>query len=356
MRASYALAAAIVALLVASPGVPAAAAETLHTVTEIGVYDATGKKVGLVSPMRAGAVDRANLHANVALRLGSGTRLAVYVTRSAIRPNEGVFFTTADCTGQAYVALGAADIGGARRTVYVVAGSYMEALRLRYAVNGAGQCVPVRTRYGGWPAQPTDVHLADYFTPPFSLRAVAGPELTPIATASAEAQTVADGEAPRLFRVGPTVARDTRGTGIGVVSDSCCDRAIAALVTGSGTVLVVAVGAFAGYHTDHYLKYELPDCAGATFLGRPGGYGLYEPHAPLAPRLAVVGERATVWIGDRRASVQTLRSFRYPDGHCVNQTVTHEVVAATPAGLDLADYLAPPFTFQVMRGGPIEPR
>ena len=335
--------------LVALSAAPCAAAETLFRARELTVHDAAGKKVGSVTPDRAAPIDdRGEDRTTVGFRLGSGALVTVEVTRPAIRPSRGLYYREPDCTGQPYVVDGGGDIAGARKTVYVpTAPLAFPPGSQWYALDSRGRCVTRVFPGRAAPAVATTVDLADYFTPPFSLRAIAGAAVRPIATGSAAAaEPEADDE---LFRADRSVVHDSRGVVVGPPGS-------AAFVTSAGRILVVEVTIYgSGFYTHTALRFDQPDCAGSAFLTAHSVI----PNASfdyLAPRVAIVGRRSTVWADDGETPRRrTLRSTRVGT-RCENYTVTVRSVRAVRTSIDFADYFTPPFSMRTVRGAPIAPR
>jgi hypothetical protein len=154
----------------------AAAAQTLRYADGLALYDATGKRVG------AAHWDLPNQdYVEVLFRAPSGRTLVLGAVRQGFFGSSDVWFTTVNCTGQAFLReqnyqgslsiYPATAVVGARQTVYVatVAAGQGRPRLLSSTRRSNGSCSRASAEVWTLPAT-IEVHLVDYFTPPFALR------------------------------------------------------------------------------------------------------------------------------------------------------------------------------------------
>jgi hypothetical protein len=138
------------------------------------VIDSAGKKLG---PTFAGQ----GAASTVAFVTDSGLTLLLSAFDSHIAGG-GVYFESTDCTGAPFMGNGDDDLTptalvvGPRRAVHTRSGNFAQQ-RMSSVDWGFGECTILRERFTigriGWfaPAAPIGIELADYFTPPFRVRA-----------------------------------------------------------------------------------------------------------------------------------------------------------------------------------------
>jgi len=233
--------------------------------------------------------------------------------------------------------MSASVLAGPRQTVYVQAGLYAPG-PMRGAIFPDGQCREMVSHPSEQhaPARRLAIDLADYFTPPFTLRATAG-EAIPTGPV-ADSLDVTDG----------IVVFDSTGKKVAAA-------AAYAVVTGSG-VTIPMVGMD---WQVHQLYFESTDCTGPSFLDT----FLWDEIGGTA-----VGPRKTVYV--RSEAAQRRRMFSasaFPGGPCsVLRTQVSpsgfepgrpgNYAAAAPIGIDLLDYFTPPFHARAGRGTTPVPR
>jgi hypothetical protein len=325
----FTLGLAILAMSVA----PSGAAPTLLRVNKLEVHDSTGKRVADISPNRAS-------RGNVVLRIAADQLIFLTLDRQEIVLDGFLFFPTTNCSGAP--AIGDTNIGegfyrvgavaGPRRTVFVQSGPFSEQW-VRSYLDVDGRC------QRSSPFQVTSARgnrmmdLVDYFTPPFSLRAVAGTVVQPAAPEAA---------APGVFASGTRLGvYDSRGTTLGNAEPERDPSTTVAFLTGTGQILIVEVqpDRLTG-NADLY--YESVNCTGrASLVSGP---------IDLAPLTAVIGARWTVWTEAGARQTRTVRSVRDDAGNCypLGGPVTLRVSPAARAGLDLANYFSAPFSVRAL--------
>ena len=112
--------------------------------------------------------------------------------------------------------------------------------------------------------------------------------------------------------------------------------------TGSGKTFAIPV--YAGSWGTDGLAYASEDCTGAAHIAVRDGV------SPIVgPWVAVAGPRATLYVPGGAFTLQTMTSWRRPDGTCVVDGQWRPYAPAV-AELDLADYFVPPFVIRA-RGG-----
>jgi hypothetical protein len=324
-RHSVAVILALVGLLLAAP---AASAQALFYVDGLEVYDSTGKQVGTRSNWRL------DEEMEVVFRTGAGHMLFVGFSASSFFGNVGaLYFSERDCRGLPFIARSYTGrpptwVGGQRQTVYVQAGAFSQQRITSYRSGGTvGDCrnfgetsseVALAARAG--------VDLADYFTPPFALRATPG---EPIPTGAAEPLARTDG----LVRV------DSTGKKLAALAADV-------VVTDSGITLPLSF-------LPHY--FSTVDCTGTPFVEvRPN-----RPHLLLGA-VTLVGPRQTVYRQTSATRGQTMYSYWAASGECKRLRFFHggghevgfrSTFAPTASiGIDFADYFTGPFTWRAGRG------
>jgi len=157
----------VVALLASAAG-----AQTLGYADKLAMYDATGKKLG-----DAHWVWDDPGYVSILFRAPSGRTLVLgAVRREFFGSSSVVWFTTGNCTGQAFLPeiislYPVAAVIGPRQTVYgaTVAAGYGRPRWINSQRGRDGACSSVRAERWTLPAA-IELDLVDYFTPPFSLR------------------------------------------------------------------------------------------------------------------------------------------------------------------------------------------
>ena len=319
-------------------GTSVTSAQVLFHASDFQVYDATDKRVGTVSNS-AGNPMNGLFKVEVLLRTGTGHNLFLNVFRSRIEGSSGwLWFRSENCTGEPLVSRGdssrepIAVLIGPRRTVYAQVGT-MSPATIRSARQGDGQCVRTTEHVGQEfaPAARLGIDVADYFTPPFALRATAG-EPVPIGAV-----------AEPLESTDRIVVFDSTGKKVATA-------AAYAVVTDSGITIPMSGMDWLVWA----LYFESTDCSGAPFLHTRG-------EGVLAGTSAV-GPRKTVYL--RSEDPQRRRMYSssaFPGGECFlleTRISPSQVVpgrpghyaAAAPIGIDLVDYFTPPFTARAGRG------
>lgn len=296
----------------------------------LAVYDSTGKTVGTLTNS-GGIVAEV---AEVVFRTGSGHNLFVRVYPSRLEGNPFLWYAQPRCSGRPFI--GGFESGrqptsfllGPRQTVYVQAGA-MSPRTMRSRLMPNGRCFDDDNDFEEFaPAQRLGINLADYFTPPFALRATPGEPILTGAVAEA------------LERTDRLVVYDSTGKKVAAVEAY-------AVVTDSGiTVPMNGVGFNwrSGY-------FQSTDCSGAPFV--IGGNF-------LVPETNVFGPRKTVYLRSGEPQRRTMYSLLSGDVCHILRTrvgpqrvipgLTGNFAPTAPIGIDLADYFTEPFTVRAGRG------
>jgi hypothetical protein len=328
----------VVVVLLAVLGVPATSqAETLFRVDRLAVYDGAGRLVGTVAAPNVASFEPTLAAATVAFRTETGRLVSVLVTQDRLFGDADLHFERANCTGDPLLPRStrsiddlftASAVVGPRRTVYVQTGRFRSVVsRSRWDTDGS--CV------GGFeqeqelaPASTAGIDLADYFTPPFRLRAVAGDAVprgpSTDALAPTDGLVVFDGTGKRLG-----------ATSHGVVIAT-------AFVTGSKRIVPVRLHGDT-ISTDE-VYFESANCSGTPFLANSND--------ALARPTAVLGPRWAVWARNGIHRERIMRSRGQPGGPCIEAPADGWVVSAASLvslDLELADYFTPPFTVRAGR-------
>ena len=264
-------------------------------------------------------------------------------------------FTTSDCTGQGYL-FGAptmylsAAISGPARTVYLQTRDQPRRRMMRSYLDH-DRCRETFTEWPAVPVRPTDVHLREYFTPPFVLRATRGDEVTR-ATTPAAPGTASPSTQDAFFHAGRLRIFDGHGTFVGTASraSSTENGTAVALLTESGTVIIVQVSRNRLWTHDPFVHFEEPDCAGEALI-------VTRTHGELAPNIVVTDKRRRVWKPTGPIGPRTVRSY-WGTGECVNgryPALDAWFARAVWTGVDLADYFVAPFSVRTPRGNEIPP-
>jgi hypothetical protein len=285
----------------------------------------------------------------VVLRTSSGHTVFLDVDRRGF-VDEGraktVYFRTADCSGQPFVwAAGpgrpASALIGPRETLYVQTG-LLRPLAMQSVLRSDGQCYrhfpppeefDIVERFAAAKRLPID--FADYFTPPFALRATPGEPIP--------AETVADS----LERTDRLVVFDATGKRVAAADAN-------AVVSDSGVTILM--NTIAEWEEDVY--FESTDCSGPPFLAQWVGQRL--------TTAIVIGPRKTVYVQTGPSTRFTVYSVRRGGSFCSPaRTVwrgqeTPGILSwwspAATIGLDLADYFTWPFSVRAGRSTPALPR
>jgi hypothetical protein len=317
---------------------PSGAVPTLLRVSKLQIRDGAGTRVADISPDRA-------LRGEVALRIGADDLVFVTLRRQQIDPETLVYFPTADCSGppifaddpDAFYRLGV--IAGPRHTVYLPGGP-VRTRNVRSAEwYGTCQRWPLFQERG--PLGVRAVDLVDYFTPPFTLRAIAG-EIVP----RAAPETAAPGPLATAKTLG---VYDSRGTKLADAGPDPDPSTTVAFLTGTGRILIVHVLPLRLRGTAD-LYFEGDNCTGRAFFSAPAGTN------DLPALTALVGPRWTVYSEAGVATTATVRSH-LADNTCF-ATFPGPITArpAARAGLDLADYFVAPFSVQPLGLSTVPPR
>lgn len=335
-------AAAIIAAVGVLTMASSVSAQALFRAAELAVYDSAGTKVGTLSKRE---MSYAQQSVEVVLRTISGHTVFLDVDRRGFVDTgraKTVYFRTADCSGQPFVwATGPGRPGsaliGPRETLYVQTG-LLRSLRMQSTLRSDGQCYRhfppppefnVDERFATATRLPID--LADYFTPPFALRATPG---EPIPTGA-----VADSLEPR----DRLVVFDAAGKRVAVADAN-------AVVSDSGvTILMNAT-------TEEWsvnVYFESTDCSGPPFLPQWADDGLTSAF--------VTGPRKTVYVHTGGPTTQfTVYSVLRAGASCApartiwrgqeTPGIFNWWTPAATIGLDLADYFTWPFSVRAGRG------
>jgi hypothetical protein len=321
-------------------GASAASAQGLFRADDLQVFDSTGKQVGTLSST-AVFITNGFDSVEVVFRTGSGSTVLIDVFRDRLGGNSVLYFAEPDCSGPPFVQssrMVASVLAGPRQTVYVQAGPYAPG-PMRGALFPDGQCREMVSHPSEQhaPARRLAIDLADYFTPPFALRATAGEAIPTGAVADA------------LDDTDRIVVFDATGKKV-AAADAY------AVVTGSG-ITIPMVGLEPQVHP---LYFESTDCSGPAFLStfltdEIGG-------------TSVVGPRKTVYLRSEPAQRRRMFSASMFAGAPCSVLTTQvsptgfvpgrrgDYAAAAPIGIDLLDYFTPPFTARAGRGTPPVPR
>jgi len=327
--------------LLAMTVAPSGAAQTLLRVNKLEVRDATGKRVADISANRAESGD-------VALGVGVDGLIFLRLNRQEIEPEGWVTFPTTDCSGPPIV-YGSPDsfyrggkLAGPRRTVYMPGGPVKTLQEVSYAFDGSCDQLPSVAQVRGALGLRT-VDLMDYFTPPFTLRALAGSVVERATPQGATSGGLASATTLGVY--------DSRGTKLGDADPAPDPSTRVAFLTGAGRIFIVEVRPTQLWgNADLY--YEGDACTGRAFF-RPDLRS-----NDLEPFTAVIGPRRTVFVGSGLAESRTWRSVRYNGGDICStwSPVTTPAILAAPAGVDLADYFIPPFSVRPLGLSPVPPR
>ena len=325
---------AVVGVLLAASAAPA---QTLFHAADLAIRDSTGTRVGTLTNTEGQLYEEVE----VVLRTETGHSLFLRVFPSRLEATASrLLFLQRGCGGRPYITSSgsgrepASFLLGPRQTVYVQVGPPRAGTTRSYMA-ADGQCVDADDDWVSFaPARRLAIDVADYFTPPFVLRATRG-------------ELISTGAEP----VEPTrgvVAYDTTGKRV-------ADLDAYAWVTGSGiTIPVTGVGGFPwrlGY-------FESTDCTGPPFVRSPG-----EIFVPLT---SVIGPRRAVHLQSGAIARRTMHSARNPDNTCsVLRTqlgpqwfrpgIIGNFAPTAPIGLDLADYFTEPFTVRMGSGTRVLP-
>jgi hypothetical protein len=193
---------------------------------------------------------------------------------------------------------------------------------------GDSECVNSGWRADFAPAVQAGIELADYFTPPFELRATPG---EPIPTGA-----TVDGLDPTDRLV---VFDSTR--------KKVAPKDAFVAVTGSGITVPLAL------LNDGFAYFQSTDCTGPLFINGDGDTLVRPP--------IFVGPRDTVYVRTEEPVRQRMYSRRGNNGECgelrfvsggghVTLGLFSDYAPGAPIGIDLADYFTPPFTVRAGRG------
>ncbi len=322
--------ASILALIGVFVVASAASAQTLFRSDGLVAYDSTGKKVGTLSNA---------LNPEVTFRTGAGRTVFLFVAPSSLFGNAQLYFPQAGCSGRPFLTRAysgrqvSSYVGGPRQTVHVQAGAFRRQ-RMRSTLWPDGQCFNSAWTTDFAPAVLAGIDLADYFRPPFALRATPG---EPIPTGAV---------AEPLDPTDRLVVFDATGKKVGAtVGGNSPAWAEVAVVTDSGMTLLLGM-------TDSYMGghayFETTDCTGPPFMrGSADG---------LVPATTLVGPRRSVYERSGQATSRTMSSLDYGDGECrilrtrIGIGDRGYYAPTSPIGIDLADYFTPPFTVRAGRG------
>jgi hypothetical protein len=329
---------AVIGLLLVASG---AYGQALFRGDDLAIYDSTDKRVGRMS--NAGGPE-------VAFRTDAGRTIFVYVTPSAFQGTGRLYFPQVDCGGVPFITRSgrapASSVTGPRQTVHVQTGTFSRRTMRSVRVPD-GRCGNSTYSAEFARAARAGIDLADYFTPPFALRATPGEAVPTGAAAEPEPLDSAD----RLVAYDATGKRVGAAIGGGGLRNVVADVAV---VTGSGMTLMLAVSddsldLGAGPH------FESTDCTGPPFM-----FGSETAHGwgGLVPLTMAVGPRRAVYVRSGDATVRTMssRAFHSIDGIECEILRTRagigwrgQYAPTEPIGLELADYFTPPFTVRAGR-------
>ena len=302
----------------------AASAQALFRGADVEVYDSTGKQVGTLS----------NGATEVVFRTGLGRTVYLEVSPSRLFGNASLHFPRRGCRGAPF--LDRADSGrepssfvvGPRQTLYVQAGAFSRQW-MRSTLTPFGQCWDSAEGGEFAPAILGEIDVADYFTPPFALRASPG---APVPTGEVDEPLEPTDRVVAYDATGKKVAP----TMLGVLSTRF------ALVTAGGDTLILAGVGPAGVGF-----FESTDCSGTLFQ-EDYGFSLVDTTVLVGPRRAVyvktdVPARLTMYSQRVGEECRVLDQAN-PGGY------TRMWAPFAPVGIDLADYFTPPVTFRAGRG------
>jgi hypothetical protein len=315
-------------------------AQALFRAADLAVYDSTGKRVGTLSKR---AMARAQWQVEVVLRTTSGHTVFLDVDRRGFVDAgraKTVYFRTADCSGQPFVwAAGpgrpASTLIGPRETLYVQTG-LIRRLTMQSTLRSDGQCYryfppppefEVDERFAA--AKPLPIDLADYFTPPFALRATPGePIPTGTSTDSLERKD-------RLIVFDATGKRVAEADANAVVSDA------------GVTMLMNTIDE---WEQDVY--FESTDCSGPPFLPQWVDHRLTTS--------IVIGPRKTVYVQTAAVTELTVYSILRGGAFCApartvwrgqeTPGIFDRFAPGATIGVDLADYFTWPFSVRAGTG------
>lgn len=334
---SVAVILALVGVLVVAS---AASAQVLFRADSLAVYDSTGKRVGTLTNS-AGELAEV---AEVVFRTVSGHTVFVRAYPSRLEGSgEDLWFARLGCSGPPFV--GGSENGrqpssvlfGPRQTVYVQVGAFSRRTMWSYRLSD-GRCVdyPGGRNVEGEefaPAQRLGINLADYFTPPFALRATRG---EPIPTGAV---------AEPLDPTDRLVVLDSTGKKVAAVEAY-------AVVTGSGiTIPMDGVG-----YSWRHGYFQSTDCSGAPFM--LGGDFLVPQTTVFGPRNTIyrrsgIPARRTMYSLLARGVCHILRTRLGPGREVPGRT--GDFARAVSTGIDFDDYFTEPFTVRAGRGTPSLP-
>jgi hypothetical protein len=332
----------MVALIAALASTAPASAQGLFRAADLQVVDSTGKQVGTLSHSAFDAF----LHAEVVLRTDAGKTVFVDVYRSALVGNAQLYFSQPQCAGGPALtpnwskAKPSSAIIGPRQTVFVQTGAFTR-MTMRSIMRPNGRCVDLAAPKVGQfaPAQNVAIDLADYFTPPFDLRATPG---VPIPAGNVGPQ--------RLDPTDRIFVRDATGKKVAAAHAY-------AVMTDSGVTIPMS-----GLHDEdnqNALVFESTDCTGPPFVWGSEFGSLRMP--------VLVGPRRSVWVRSDEES-RTMYSASNGADNCVPlETVWGPgpsnrrpglrglFAPATPVGIDLDDYFTWPFNVRAGGGTRVLP-
>ena len=324
---------ALVSVLVAASAVPA---QTLFHAADLAIQDSRGKRVGTLTNTEG----RLHLVAEVVLRTETGHSLFLLVFPSRLEGTAAYLrYLERGCGGRPYINSSesgrepASFLLGPRQTVYVQVGRARAGTTRSYR-GPDGQCVDQDNDFESFaPARALAIDVADYFTPPFTLRATRG----------------------ELISTGAEPSEPTRG----VVAYDATGKRVADLdayawVTGSGVTIPVNGVGF-GWKLGYYAS---TDCTGPPFVRSQGEI--------LVPLTSVIGPRRAVHLQSGATARRTMYSARHADNTCAvlrtqvgpqwfRQGVIANFAPTAPIGIDLADYFTEPFTVRAGEGTRVLP-
>jgi hypothetical protein len=324
--AGVAIVFALVGVLVAASPV---SAQALFRAADLQVYDSTGKQVGALLPSQPSLPE-------VLFRTASGNTVIVRVRLSTIVGTDDLYFPHPACSGVPFLprqwssAKPGTAVIGARQTVYAHTGS-VERRKMASTLRSDGQCADLSVPLAGAfvRAQRLELDLADYFTPPFALRATPG---EPILSGNV-------GREP-LEPTDRIMVRDATGKKVAAAGAY-------AVVTDAGVTIPMA-----GVDPDlNYggLAFESTDCSGPPFVEAARGVVIQ----PI-----IVGVSLDVWVRTGEDVVRTMYSSIFPPNGVCRRLYTvwgpgagnrrpglvMAVAPGSPTGIDLLDYFTWPLT------------
>jgi hypothetical protein len=307
---------------------PAASAQALFRADGLVAYDSTDKVVGDWP--------------DVMFRTGAGRILFLSVYPSVIVGSSSLYFPQPGCAGQPFLYRSSfarqphTVVSGPRHTVYIQAGAFSERTMLS-TLDRDGTCVSVQFTVDFAPAVLAGIDLADYFTPPFTIRATPG---APIPT-GAVAQPLDPGDRFVIFdATGKKVGAPLGGSGSHQVP----------VVTDSGMTLLLYVSDSA-IGADFTAYFESTDCTGSPVIRSSEEMPIFHP-------FTLVGLRSSVYARSGTATSRTVFSRSTGGSGCAvvrNSRTgalgeTANFAPTSPLGIDLADYFTPPFTVRAGTG------